>query len=412
MEKEIKHNIPLLDLKREYKFLKKDIDCQLKTCFLTQKWVMGNKLAEFERKAADYLGAKFAVGVGSGTDALILSLRALAFNKYGKVCFNQKDEVITTPFTFIATAEAIMRAGATPVFTDINPDTFNIDPFSMKKAVNKNTVGIIPVHLFGLPCQMEEIARIAKANSLFVIEDCAQAFGSIYKERKVGTLGDAGAFSFFPSKNIGCYGDGGMITTNDSKTAELVRALRDHGQKRMYNADFIGYNSRLDSIQAAVLLAKLKYTDRFNALRVKAAQKYNQGLNNIKQIQISSNILTTHDTRDQRESRVTCSERSRTKSRELTTNYRHVYHLYTIKVLSRRNQLLNYLNFNGISARIYYPCLLSHMKAFKRAKVSGTIENASKILPQILTLPIHPFLKDREIAFIIRHIYRFFAGGK
>ncbi|MBU1523445.1 MAG: DegT/DnrJ/EryC1/StrS family aminotransferase, partial [Candidatus Omnitrophica bacterium] len=227
----------------------------------------------------------------SGTDALLLSLRALAIKEKNKEYFDKKDEVITTPFTFVATAEAIVRSGATPVFVDVNLATFNICPKEIKKAITKNTVGILPVHLYGNSCRMDEILKIAKENNLFVVEDTAQAFGGTYstkgaclparqgsasggKGKKLGTIGNCGAFSFFPSKNLGGCGDGGLIATNNIRLAELVRILRNHGQIKKYNASYIGYNSRLDSIQAAILLVKLKYVDKFNQLRREIAKKY------------------------------------------------------------------------------------------------------------------------------------------
>ncbi|MCD6539202.1 MAG: DegT/DnrJ/EryC1/StrS family aminotransferase [Candidatus Omnitrophica bacterium] len=375
--------IPIVDLAGEYNFLKNDIEKELKDCLKTQAWVLGPKVIEFEKKVANYLEVKHAIGVASGTDALLLSLRALALKIKGKEYFDKRDEIITTPLTFIATAEAIIRSGATPVFVDIDPDTFNIDPFWIKKAVTKNTVGILPVHLYGLACNMGEILRIAKEYNLFVLEDTAQAFGSLYKNKKLGTIGDLGAFSFFPSKNLGCFGDGGLIATNNKRLANLIRVLRNHGQLKRYNAVHTGYNSRLDSIQAAVLLAKLRYVDKLNRLRRRVAEKYNQGLKDIREIKTPYNPPDSW----------------------------HVYHLYTIKVTSKRGQLLNFLNSSGIDARIYYPVLISKMRAFRDCKVKGKLRNAINVSKKILTLPIHPFLKEKEVQRIILLIRRFFRTG-
>ncbi|NQT28721.1 MAG: DegT/DnrJ/EryC1/StrS family aminotransferase, partial [Candidatus Omnitrophica bacterium] len=366
-------NIPSLDLKREYKALKKDIDKQLKDCLDSQQWILGPKVSEFEEKAAKYLGIKYAIGVASGTDALILSLKALALKTKKRELFDKKEEIITTPFTFIATAEAIVRAGATPVFVDIDSDTFNIDPSCIEKAITKNTVGILPVHLYGFPCDVIKISKIAKKHNLFTVEDCAQSFGASIGEKKTGTFSDCGAFSFFPSKNLGGFGDGGLIVTNNKTIAELVKVLRKHGQTRQYKADYIGYNSRLDSIQAAVLLAKLKHIDKFNNARIKIAKKYTQALKNIPQIQPPQ-----------------LSQEPRAKSQEPT----HVYHQYTIKVSSGRGTLLKYLNSKGIGARVYYPILLSGMKAFENCKCKGILKNAKEVSEKILSLPIHPFLKE------------------
>lgn len=374
-----KSKIHTLDLKQEYKFLKKEINKQLAACLDSQQWILGSKVSEFEKKASQYLGVKYTLGVGSGTDALIISLRALALKLKKKEYFDQKDEIITTPFTFVATAEAIVRSGAKPVFVDINPNTFNIDPQEIKKAVTKNTVGILPVHLYGLSCHMNEISKIAKKYSLFIVEDCAQSFGASFRKKKLGTLGDCGAFSFFPSKNLGCFGDGGLMATNDKSVINLARSLRSHGQTKIYNASFIGYNSRLDSIQAAVLLAKLKNVNKFNNFRRNIAKKYNKVLGRIKQVQIPSEFEASQ----------------------------HVYHQYTIKA-SQRDALLGYLNSKGIGARIYYPTLLPEMKAFRKYKCKLRLENAKQTSLKVMSLPIYPFLKESDIGYITSVIKRFY----
>ena len=378
-------DISILDLKREYTLLKKDINKQLKSCLDSQQWILGPKVSEFEEKTAKYLGTKYAIGVASGTDALILSLKSLAIKLKKKEYFNRKDEIITTPFTFIATAEAIARSGATPVFVDIDPITFNIDPLAIEKAVTKHTVGILPVHLYGLSCDMGKISKIAKKHNLFVVEDCAQSFGASIGEKKTGSFGDCGAFSFFPSKNLGGFGDGGLIATNNRDIAKLIKVLRNHGQTSDYNASYIGYNSRLDSLQAAILLAKLKHIDKFNNARIEIAKKYTQALKAIPQI---------------------CSPILNTQYSILTT--KHIYHQYTIKVKSGRGTLLNHLNSKGIGARIYYPLLLSGMKAFENCKRKGSLKNAQEASSKCLSLPIHPFLKEKEINYITSAIKRFY----
>lgn len=385
-----KFNIPLLDLKKEYAFLKKQIDRQIKECLATQHWILGEKVAQFENELARYLKSKYIIGVNSGTDALLLSLRAKAIGLKDKEYFDKKDEIITTPFTFVATAETIIRSGATPVFVDINPNTFNIDPELIKKAVNKNTVGILPVHLFGLACDMGEIIKIAKENNLFIVEDVAQAFGAEFEKRKLGALGDCGTFSFFPSKNLGSYGDAGAISTNNKKLAELIKILRNHGQTRHYNAKYLGYNSRLDSFQAAILLAKLKYVNKFNARRIKIAQKYYNGLKEIKYIQLPTIPSTQLRTSSHKQSAI---------------NYNHIYNLYTIKVVSSiRDKMVKFLNNAGIKVRVYYPLPLHKMGAFKTAKISGSLINTEEASRSVLSLPINPFLKDKEIDYIIENI--------
>lgn len=375
-------DIPILDLKREYKFLKRNINQQLKDCLDSQQWVLGKKVSEFEKKVAKYLGLRYAIGVASGTDALILALNALAFRIKNKGFFDKRDEIITTPFTFVATAESIIRAGATPVFVDIDPITFNIDPFCIEKAITKNTVGILPVHLYGLGCDMIKISKIAKKYDLFILEDCAQSFGASLGKQKTGTFSECSAFSFFPSKNLGGFGDGGLVATNNKDIAKLIKTLRNHGQTANYNAAFLGYNSRLDSIQAAVLLAKLKHIDKFNNSRIKIAKKYTQAFKNIPQIQppLLSGV-----------------------------GYDHIYHQYTIKLSSRRDSLRRYLNSQGIGSRIYYPLLLPEMAAFKGCKSRGPLEKAKEVSKQVLSLPIHPFLTPKEANYIISAVEKFYS---
>ncbi len=372
-------NIPLLDLKREYTFLKKEINRQIKECLSSQHWILGEKTTQFEEKLSAYLGSKYAIGLNSGTDALLIALRAQAVKLKKKEFFDRRDEIITTPFTFVATAESIVRSGATPVFVDIDPQTFNIDPEQIKKAVNKNTAGIIPVHLFGCGCRMDKISAIAKEKGLFIVEDVAQAFGAEDgAAKKLGTIGECGAFSFFPSKNLGSYGDAGAVVTNDEKIADIITLLRNHGQRNQYDAEYIGYNSRLDSIQAAILLAKLKYIDKFNAARRNLAEKYDKGLEGVEFIQ-------TH-----------------------FTLKNHVYNLYTIKVPKKmRDRLLTFLNNKGIQARIYYPKPLHKMQAFKEAKQSGSLKNTEEAALTVISLPIDPFLSSREISYILEAVRRF-----
>ena len=375
--------IPILDLKREYASIKKEVDKELSDCLKTQHWVLGEKVSEFEKKSAEYLGVKYAVGVASGTDALTLSLTAVAIKLKNKECFDKKDEIITTPFTFIATAEAISKCGATPVFVDINPYTYNIDPAEIEKAVTKNTVGIMPVHLYGLGCDMTAISKIAKKHKLFIVEDTAQSFGGIHKNKKLGTFGDLGAYSFFPSKNLGGFGDGGLIVTNNEKLEKLLKILRNHGQVTQYDAAYLGFNSRLDSIQAAVLGVKLKVIDKANEKRIKIAEKYNAAFADIKQIQTP----------------------------EMPNMDKHIYHLYTIKVSSKRDKFLECLNSKGIGARVYYPVPLNKMKAFKDTKIKGNLKNSEQSSKNVLSLPIHPFLKAEEINNVIKTVKNFFESG-
>jgi dTDP-4-amino-4,6-dideoxygalactose transaminase len=371
--------IGILDLHREYAEIAGEVKQRFEGCFKNQAWILGESVVELEKQCAAYLGAKYAVGLNSGTDALILGLRALAIKTKGKEYFDKKDEIITTPFTFIATAEAIAHAGATPVFVDIDLNSFNIDPEAIEKAITRNTVGILPVHLYGLAARMLTITAIAKKHKLFVLEDVAQAFGAECGGKKLGTIGDCGACSFFPSKNLGGYGDAGMAVTNDKKIAELLTILRNHGQAATYKADYIGYNSRLDSIQAAVLLVKLKSIDGQNARRRAIAAQYDSAFGELGNIEIT----------------------------RLRSGCFHVYNLYTIRVKKNRDAFLKHLNDKGIGARVYYPHLLSQMKAFKNAKIKGKLTNAFLAVKQVVTLPVHPFLTPAEVDYVIQTVKAF-----
>jgi len=258
--------ITMLDLKLEYEYMKKDIDAALQKCLDHQRWIFGPEVKELEDRIAQYMGTKHCIGSCSGTEALVLSLRALAIKLKGNEFFDSTNEVITTSFTFTATGDAILRSGATPVFVDIDPATFNIDTEKIKEYLSSsnNVVGIMPVHIYGQACNMDEIMKLAKEHNLFVVEDVAQAFGGGWKGQKLGSIGNAGAFSFFPSKNLGGFGDGGVVTTDDDNIAEIVRMLIRHGGKDKYNVDHVGYNARLDTLQAAIVLAKTKYIDEFS----------------------------------------------------------------------------------------------------------------------------------------------------
>ncbi|GAB6183592.1 DegT/DnrJ/EryC1/StrS family aminotransferase [Thermodesulfovibrio hydrogeniphilus] len=379
--------IPLLDLKLEYEYMKEDIDNAIKRCLEHQRWILGPEVKELEQKIAEYLGVKYCIGCSSGTEALVLSLRALAIKTKGKEYFDRTDEIITTPFTFTATGDAILRAGATPVFVDIDPLSFNINPESIRKYLSSQSrsrdskvVGIIPVHLYGQPCDMDEIMNIAKEYDLFVVEDVAQAFGGMWKGKKLGSFGHTGAFSFFPSKNLGGFGDGGMVATNDEEIAELVRMLIKHGGKDKYNVDHIGYNARLDTIQAAILLAKLKYIDEFNERRRKIAEIYNREL---KSLSIGL-PLSEND------------------------NIYHVYHQYTIKVpTKKRDELQIYLKERNIDTMVYYPVPLHKMKVFNGRCKTVDVKQAEQAPKEVLSLPIEPLLTEEEVRYVCKTIKEF-----
>jgi len=382
--------IPMLDLRLEYEFMKADIDSAIERCLEHQKWIFGPEIKELEGKIAEYLGVKHCIGSSSGTEALVLALRALAIKLKGQEFFDKTDEIITTPFTFTATGDAILRAGATPVFVDIDPATYNIDTIKIRAYLASpvasgpsRVIGILPVHLYGQSCNMDEIMKIANEYNLFVLEDVAQAFGSTWKGNKLGSIGTAGGFSFFPSKNLGGFGDAGMVATNDDEIVELVRMLLKHGGKDKYNVDHIGYNARLDTLQATVLLAKLKYIDEFNERRRKIAEFYNKELKGLDGLSLPMASSAAH----------------------------HVYHQYTIRVTNGdRDGLQRFLNENGLSTMIYYPVPLHKMKVFTgRCKVFRQVEQSEKAVQEILSLPIEPLMEREDLTTVVKTVRRFFT---
>ncbi len=363
--------IKILDLSRETFNIYPEIERRMDKVIANSHFILGPEVSELEQKIARYIGVKHAIGVSSGTDALLLSLRALAMKNKGQEYWNKEDLIITTSFTFTATGDAILRAGATPLFVDIDIDTYNIDPEQVKEAVKKygkRVRGIIPVHLYGQPCNMDEIMKIAKENAFLVVEDCAQSFGAKWEEKQVGSFGDTGCFSFFPSKNLGGFGDGGTITTDDDELAEIIRRLRKHGGKDKYNVFYIGYNARLDTLQAAILLAKMKYIDEFNKRRRKIASFYDEHLKEIAWL----------------------------KTPEVHKKAYHVYHQYTIRLLNKkRDEIQRKLKEKGIQTMIYYPVTLHKMEVFKnRCECVGKLRNAIEATEQVLSLPIEPIYEE------------------
>ena len=354
----------MVDLKRQFDGIKEEIISILSEILESSHYVLGSKVAEFEGKVAGFHGVKEAIGVASGTDALHLAIDALGIG--------EGDEVITTPFTFFATAEAILYTGATPVFADINPDTINIDPEQIEAQITPRTKAILPVHLFGHPCDMNRILGIAKKHRLKVIEDCAQAFGARIDNRTVGGIGDAGCFSFYPSKNLGAYGDGGMITVNNPRVAKVIRELRNHGSKGSYRHRRVGYNSRLDEIQAGILLVKFNRIEKYNECRRRNARLYNDLLRNSVQCPV-----------------------------EKEGAY-HVYHQYTV-TSRRRDKIQAVLKEKGISSVVYYPVPLHLQEALKFLGYRrGDFPEAEKAARQVLSLPMYPELEEKTIEEICR----------
>ena len=357
--------IPMVDFKAQYKSIEKEIDAAIKEILLSGQYILGPAVKEFEEQVAAYCGVKYAIGVASGSDALILALKALDIGP--------GDEVITTPFTFVATAHAIVHCGAKPVFVDIEPDTFNINPALIEPAITKNTKAIIPVHLYGHPANMDPIMEIAKTHNLYVVEDAAQAFGARYNGKQVGSIGHVACFSFFPTKNLGCYGDGGMVVTDNPDIADKVDILRRQGCREKYHAEIIGYNSRLDTIQAVILKVKLRYVDQWNEKRRYIAKKYNELLSD-------TNITTPV---------------------EAPYAY-HVYHQYTIRS-SRRDDLKQLLFENDIDTSIYYPKPLHLQDAYKCLEnKKGSYPESERAGKEVLSLPISPEISEMDQEYIIQ----------
>ena len=353
---------------RQYHNLKSEIDAAILEVLESGNYVLGPKLTQFEAELARYCNSKEAVGLNSGTDALVLVLKALGVGP--------GDEVITTSNTFFATAEAVWLAGATPVFVDIEPRTCNIDPNLIEAAITPKTKAIIPVHLYGQPAEMRQISKIAKAHKLYVIEDCAQALGARGDDFAIGELSDAVCTSFIIQKNLGCFGDGGAVTTNNSEMAAEIRKLRNHGSaKRSQHS--LGYNSRLDDIHAAVLSVKLKQLDKWNDLRRERASEYDSGL--------AGSTLTLPTVR---------------------TGFRHIFHLYIVET-EHRDELQEFLLTKGVRALTHYPIAIHQQEGFpfgQTARISGSLEHTERSAARVLSLPMFPELTSDEVKLVISGI--------
>jgi len=360
--------IPMIDLKKQFSEIKDEIIEMMTGILESTQYILGPKVLELEQKIARYHGVSEAIGVASGTDALHLAVEALGIG--------EGDEVITTPFTFFATAEAIFYTGATPVFVDIEPDTMNIDPAKIEEKITERTKAILPVHIFGHPADMDKIVSMAKKHDLLIIEDCAQSFGAEIHGKKTGSFGDAGCFSFYPSKNLGAFGDGGMVLLPDPLVADDIRQLRNHGSKGAYKHEKVGFNSRLDEIQAGILLVKFKRIDVYNEKRRKRAALYNEFL--------SDSVMRP-------------VERSGVK---------HVYHQYTLRS-TKRDGLQKVLRDHDISSVVYYPIPLHLQEAVSfLGYKKGDFPVAEEAAEKVLSLPIYPELPEEaveEIAAIINN---------
>ena len=355
--------IPILDLSPQIDALWPELTAAIERVLKSGAFIMGPDVKALEDEAANYLGAKHAISCNSGTDALVIGLRALGIGP--------GDEVITTPFSFFATAESISMVGATPVFVDIDPLTYNIDPAKIEAAITPKTKAIMPVHLYGNPAAMDRIVAIAKQHGLKVAEDCAQSWGATVDGKRTGTIGDFGAYSFFPSKNLGAYGDGGLIATDDDNIAAACRMLRVHGSAKKYHNEVLGYNSRLDSIQAAILRVKLPHIDRWNDGRRAAAAYYNDKLQGV------AGLVTP------------------------TLTPGHVFHQYTIRLTAKnRDDIQAKLQAAGVGTMIYYPIPQDQLPVY--GGKPGRFPESDKAGAQVLSLPMWPELtrdvQDRVMA--------------
>ncbi|MFH1671316.1 MAG: DegT/DnrJ/EryC1/StrS family aminotransferase [Candidatus Portnoybacteria bacterium] len=362
--------VPLIDLQLQYKQIEPEIQAVIKKVLDNANFILGEEVKLFEEEFARYCGSRFAVGVASGTDALLLSLLARGIGK--------EDEVITVANTFAATAEAICWTGAKPVLIDIDPDNYNLDLNLLERAITKKTKAILPVHLFGRPVDMGKLMEIANRNNLLVIEDACQSHGAKYKEKKVGSFGLAGCFSFYPSKNLGAFGDAGMVTTNSEEIYGKIRILRNHGEKQKYFHETKGFNSRLDNLQAAVLRVKLKYLDEWNKTRNKWAQLYTSLLE-------GTSLITPR----------------------IEPQLCHVFHLYVVRS-KKRDKLLNFLKEREIYAGIHYPIPIHLLPAFKNLGYKeGDFPIAERYAREIISLPMFPELTEEKINYIVEIIKEF-----
>jgi erythromycin biosynthesis sensory transduction protein eryC1 len=371
--------IQMVDLKGQYEPLKEQIQKSFNQVLESTAFINGPQVHSFQKELEDYLGVKHVIPCANGTDALQIAMMGLGL-KPG-------DEVITADFTFAATVEVIALLGLVPVLVDVEKDTFNIDIEAIKKAITPKTKAIVPVHLYGRPANMEAILEIAKEHNLFIIEDNAQAIGADYtfkngKKQKLGTIGNVGATSFFPSKNLGCYGDGGAIFTNDDELAHILRGIVNHGMYIRYHHDVIGVNSRLDTLQACVLSAKLPHLDTYNQKRRAAAKKYSEKL------QQNPNIIVPE---------IPEGETS------------HIFHQYTIRIINgKRDALAEYLTEKGVPFGIYYPIPLHSQKAYADERYNDKdFPVTNQLVKEVISLPMHTELDDEQIDFITKLIIDF-----
>jgi dTDP-4-amino-4,6-dideoxygalactose transaminase len=363
------NKVPILDLSPEIDGLWDELTTAVQRVMKSGQFIMGPDVKQFEEEVAAFLGTKHAIGCNSGTDALVIALKALGIK--------EGDEVITTPFSFFATAESISNVGATPVFVDVDLNTMNLDASLIESVITEKTKAIMPVHLFGRPAPMGIIMDLAKKHNLKVVEDCAQSFGTVYhagctgcsgcsgagKGKHSGTIGDFGAYSFFPTKNLGCYGDGGLMATDNDELADMARMLRAHGSKKKYHNEVLGFNSRLDSIQAAILRVKLPHISNYNAGRVEAAKRYWSLLSDVSEV-VAPEVVPGH-----------------------------IFHQYTIRVTgAKRDEVAEKMKAQGIDTMVYYPIPQDLLPVYKGQ--FPRFEKSEQLASEVLSLPIWPQITE------------------
>ncbi len=372
--------IPLLDLSSQYRRIDREVEKRINKVIKSQRFILGDEISALEDGVSRYCGTRYGIGVASGSDAILLSLMAAGIGR--------DDTVVTTPYTFFSTAGSIALLGARPVFVDVEPDTFNIDPNRLEESLKSigRAKAVIPVHLYGQSCDMDAVMEVAERFDLKVIEDAAQAIGAVYKEKMAGSIGDTGCISFFPTKNLGGFGDGGMVVTDDKELAERIRMLRVHGSPERYRHSIVGRNSRLDEIQAAVLNVKLKYLDIWTEERRENARRYNAL---IQEAGLNDKVITPKE----------------------NSNSKHVYNQFVIRVKSR-DRLKKHLADNGIGSEVYYPIPLHLQDCFSYLGYKrGDFPVAERASQESLALPVYPELKESDQVAVVSCVKDFYTKG-
>ena len=375
-------SIPLVDLKKQYQSIKTEIDEAIQSVLDSQQFILGSEVSEFEKEISIYCNVKYAIGVSSGSDALLVALMALDI-KPG-------DEVITSSYSFFATAGAIARLGAKPVFVDIEADTYNIDPNKIEELITSRTKAIIPVHLYGQMANMDEISKIANENSIDLIEDAAQSIGADINGLTAGSFGKMGCFSFFPTKNLGAYGDGGLVTTNNDQVAKKLLTLRNHGFSKKYHSEILGGNFRLDSIQAAILRVKLRHLNKWISSRQSNASMYKKFFGNQKKSATKQHI-------------------SKISMPIEAPGYKHVYNQFVVRV-TNRDELYKYLKNNHIGSEIYYPIPLHQQPCFNaNGQTNKNLVQSELAAKETIALPIYPEMTESMIKKVVTTISQFYS---